>query len=106
MSGSLPFCSKAERGLGAVEDGVSGPLGAVGGEIQVAPVDPQVVAALGEHGLLARTHPQDRLAVHLVARREHWLVDGVDHEVGARLEVERHGMRSRRRPTPRSIPGT
>ena len=68
-------------------------LGAIGGEVEIAPIDAQIVAALGEHRLLARAHAQHRQAIQLIARREHRLIGRVDHEVGAGIEIDRHRVR-------------
>ena len=63
-------------------------LAAVGGQVEVAPVDAQVVAALGEDGLFARTDAKERQAIELKAGSGGGLFGGVDDQVGRGVEVD------------------
>ena len=82
--------SNAARAAFAVARVLGDALAAVGGQVEIAPVDAQVVAALGEHRLLARADAQERQAIELEARSGRRLVRGVDHQVGRGVEVDLH----------------
>ena len=59
----------------------------VGHEVEIAPVNAQVVTAFGEHGLFFRAQPQDGFAIHQEARLEHRLVGRVDDQFIGSFEV-------------------
>ena len=79
-------------GLAAIHGGLGNAFGLVGGDVEVAPVDAHIVAAPGEHGLLARSHAKDGMAVEAVALRHHGLVGRIHDQVGGGFEIDRHGV--------------
>src|ERR1035437_10609159 len=69
-------------------DGFGDALRLVGGQVEVSPIDAQVVSAFGQNRLLARAPPQYRLTVHLEARGPDRLFGGVHYQVGRRVEID------------------
>src|SRR5262249_404262 len=62
--------------------------GAVGAQVEVAPIDSKIIPAFRENGLFAGARAQDRLAIEDIAAPPNGLVGRVHHQIGAGIEIQ------------------